>query len=158
MPPTLLAALILILSAAWVDAQDKEKKEKKVTVQSELKKLQGTWSMVKQESDGQENAQADRHGLVIAGTDYIFTRDSKPAGRTSKIRLNVKKDPREIDILIGGDQKHLGIYRFNEDGELEICMNQPQGKNSDKRPTNFATKPGVGNGSILYVLKKREKK
>jgi hypothetical protein len=30
-------------------------------------------------------------------------------------------------------------------------MNQPRGKDSDKRPKKFGTKPDVGNGSLLAL-------
>ena len=53
-----------------------------------------------------------------------------------------------------GQMGLLGIYRFTEDGELQICLNPAQGKGSDKRPTKFTTKPEVGAGSMMYTLKK----
>jgi hypothetical protein len=71
-----------------------------------------------------------------------------------RITFNPSKSPKEIDLL-GQRGRRLGIYRYTEDGNLEVCLNQ-----ADKpRPKVFATEKGTeGRGSVLYVLKKKDKK
>lgn len=157
----ILCAALTSLSAAD-DKKDPEKKTpaKKETLKSFTKKLQGTWKMDSAEFGGNNDAGADRKGVIIEGSVFMFTLDSK-ALNAAKLVIDVKKEPMTVDLkwTKGGQagQTSLGIIRINDD-KVEMCFNQSQGAGSDKRPTKFSTKPtaGKGAGSILYILTKGE--
>jgi uncharacterized protein (TIGR03067 family) len=144
--------LLAVVVAGWLYADEK------VDAKSVLKQLEGKWKMDKMEVNGRENAQADRMGAVIDGDKITLTRDGQESG-TGKLVLDPSKDPATVDwkwtsgSASGGTS--LGIYEFKGD-TLTICLNQARGKGSDVRPRKLTTKPDVGNGSILYVLKKQK--
>ncbi len=127
---------------------------------NDAKKIVGTWKRVKMEIDGKEQGDANRYAIQIDDARLKFLTDGRKAGNSPTYRLDPTKNPRQIDVinslLVGGRKvgPQLGIYRFIDDDTLEICLNQPLGKDSDKRPTAFSTKPGEGSGSILHVLKR----
>src|SRR5204863_434016 len=83
-----------------------------------------------------------------------FTVDGKVV-TTAKLVVDPDKDPPAVDLrwTSGGASGHtsLGIYRLGED-KLEICWNDARGKEKDKRPTKFTTKPAVGSGNVLWVF------
>jgi uncharacterized protein (TIGR03067 family) len=154
----LLAGLSLALLAGPAPADPKA--DAKAEIKKELKKMEGNWKMEKQEVNGRASLAGERLGALFDGTEFTLLRDGVDKRSTSKITIDPAKTPKEIDLLHTGGSvsghTSLGIYRFTEDGMLEICMNQARGKGSDKRPTKFETKPSVG--SILYVFKREEKK
>jgi uncharacterized protein (TIGR03067 family) len=129
------------------------KVNKKAVAKKELGKLQGRWKMAAMEHDGRDDPLSDQKGVLIVGTAFQFVFNGMRSGLPSKIYFDPTTTPRSFSLVSGGGTQ-LGIYRFTEDGELQICLNQAQGKGSDKRPTKFTTKPEVGAGSILYTLKK----
>ena len=65
--------------------------------------------------------------MLFDGKDYTFLRDGKTKVSTATITIDPTKDPKEIDLKIASgtakDSTQLGIYRFTDDGKLEICMN-----------------------------------
>jgi uncharacterized protein (TIGR03067 family) len=109
--------------------------------------------MVAMEGDGRDAPDAARKALLFDGTNYYFLFDGKKGGGPDRIVIDPSKSPKWINV-ISGRGTQLGIYRFTTEGELQICLNQPQGRGSDRRPTKFTTKPTIGAGSILYTLKK----
>jgi uncharacterized protein (TIGR03067 family) len=148
------------------DPKNPEKAAEKTLTKAEaskadLKQMQGLWQIVKQEAQGLVNPQSERFTILFDGNQYSFVRDGATKVSTAKVVLDPTMTPKAIDLQITsgtatGDVQ-LGIYRFNEDGELEICLNQPRGPGADKRPSAFTTKPAVGNGSVLYILKPAKK-
>jgi uncharacterized protein (TIGR03067 family) len=148
-----LPVLILLAAApvCWLHAADT-----KESAQDVLKKLKGKWKMDRMEVNGKENPQANRMGAVISGKVITLTQDGRKTN-AAKLVLNPSKDPATVNWTWGSGvaagTTALGIYRLKDD-TLEICMNQSRGAGSNKRPTKFTTKPDVGSGSILYVLKK----
>ena len=143
--------LLAVVAAGWLQADQKD------DAQSVLKQLEGKWKMEKMEVNGADR-DARRMGAVIDGAEITLTQDGRQAS-TGKLTLDPSKDPAEIDWKwtsgAGSGNTSLGIYQLKDD-TLTICMNQPRGKGSDKRPKTFTTKPDVGNGSILYAFKKRK--
>jgi uncharacterized protein (TIGR03067 family) len=150
-----LGALVV---GGGLHADDKDEEIKK-----ELKKLEGNWRMVRQDREGNEDSGASvkKNGVLFDGKDYTFLRDGKTKVSTATITIDPSKDPKEIDLKItagsASGNTQLGIYRFTDDGKLEICLNQPRGKGSETRPAKFTTKPSVGSGSIMYVLEREDK-
>ncbi len=125
-----------------------------------LKKLQGQWNMVKAEVDGRSIGGADSFGILFDDDIYHFLVNGQKQPNSAKVFLDPTKDPTTIDLVLKGvgvAGVHLGIIRFTEGG-MEICMNQPRGAGSDKRPSAFTTKAAVGAGSVLYVLERPEGK
>ena len=155
----LLVGLLLAVSSNDLRAGNEDKKE---AVKKDLKQLEGNWQMARQDHEGREDSgkSIKKNGVLFEGTEYKFLRDGLATGASATITIDPTKSPKEIDLKItGGTAKgstQLGIYRFTDDGKLEICMNQPRGKGSEKRPAMFTTKPSVGSGNIMYVLE-REK-
>jgi uncharacterized protein (TIGR03067 family) len=123
---------------------------------ADLKQMQGIWKIEKQEFEGSLMPGADRFTILFDGNEYSFIRDGQSRVSTARVVLDPTKTPKNIDLQLtggsGAGQVQMGIYRFNEDGELEICLNQPRGPGASKRPEKFTTKPDVGSGSTLYVL------
>jgi uncharacterized protein (TIGR03067 family) len=145
------AILLAVAAATWLPAAEP------ADAATVLKQLEGKWKMERMEVNGAERS-AERMGAVIDGAKITLTHEGEKAG-TGKLVLDPSKDPAEIDWKwtsgAGSGKTSLGIYQLKDD-TLTICMNQARGKDSDKRPKKFTTKPDVGNGSILYVLKKQK--
>ena len=157
----LLLASLALMATGGLRADDKDK-DKEELIKKDLKKLEGNWKMVRQDHEGTEDSgpSIKKNGVLFDGKEYTFLRDGKTKVSTATVSIDPTRDPKEIDLKVtsgtatGGT--HLGIYRFTEDGRLEICMNQARGKGSDKRPTKFTTKPSVVSGSLMYVLEKEK--
>jgi RNA polymerase sigma factor (sigma-70 family) len=118
----------------------------------DLAKLQGTWSVVALEQDGEDVSPIPEPGIVIAGNAWI-TINPKPSQNPTKVMtftLDPAREPKTIDVTGVGAEKApvmLGIYRV--DGpNLLVCFD-PKGV---KRPTEFDTKPGSGHN--LAILRR----
>ena len=136
------------------EAAPDKKLTKVEAIKQDMKQLEGKYKMTGMESEGRDDPDAEQKGVLINGTTYYFLFNGKKSN-DSKIKIDPTTTPKTIDI-VSGRGTSLGIYRFTEDGELQICMNQAQGAGSDKRPTKFTTKPSIGAGSILYTLEKEK--
>lgn len=120
---------------------------------TDLDRLQGTWSMVAMERNGKA-ATAERikdRVVVIEGTTFIDRTGDKVHGKGT-IRLDPAQAPGAVDATFTeGPPKGktaLGIYAF--DGEMfKSCCGKPGG---DERPKAFATRPG--SGQMLVVLRR----
>jgi uncharacterized protein (TIGR03067 family) len=125
-------------------------------VKKDLEALQGTWTAVIVERNGQKAPQEvlKNFKVVIEGDKMIINPDSD--NRTSTFKLDPSKKPKAMDNTPEqGPKKGVGlptIYELEGD-TLKICFDN-EGV-SDKRPTEFKTTPG--SGLALFVLK-REKK
>jgi uncharacterized protein (TIGR03067 family) len=124
-------------------------------VKKELAALEGEWSMVSGERDGQALAED------IVKTGKRVSKDGETAvsfGDTvymkAKYTIDATKTPKTIDYeVIDGPfkgKKQLGIYKI-EDDKATFCFAAP-----DKdRPTKFESK--AGSDQILSVWKKNKK-
>ncbi len=121
-----------------------------------LQKMQGVWKMAKFEVNGLPRPEAERFSVSIQGDRFAFIRDGKD--RVSSAVLAPGPAPGAVNITwTEGPSRgltSLAVYRFTEDGGLEICWNQARGKGSTTRPSAFTTGPAAGSGSVLYVLKR----
>jgi uncharacterized protein (TIGR03067 family) len=122
----------------------------------EMKKLTGSWQMTEMELEGRPDTRAEKKKIVIDDGKLSFYHDDREVS-VDRFSLDAGTDPKSIDLKgirgSGAGRTKLGIYRLSEDGnKLEICLNQ----SGDKRPGTFSTKPGVGKGSILYVLERKK--
>jgi uncharacterized protein (TIGR03067 family) len=141
-----LHGLLLVGIASLLVAADDAK--------DELKKLEGTWSMVSGEQDGKKLDADIVKGakLVIKGDDH----DVKVGKDTFKgtHKIDPSKKPKTIDAMdtegkFKGKTSH-GIYDLESD-TFKVCFAEP-GKD---RPKEFSTTKGTGH--IMHVWK-REKK
>jgi uncharacterized protein (TIGR03067 family) len=135
----LLVVLTVGLLFGVASAGDDAKKE--------LKKFEGTWSVVSAEHDGKKAPEEKLSAVrfVFSGENITFKEGEKSKEGTFKI--DPSKKPAHIDVTVEGKTK-MGIYSFAKD-ELKLCVGDAD------RPTEFATKEG--SKTTLIVLK-REKK
>jgi uncharacterized protein (TIGR03067 family) len=128
---------------------------------NDLKALRGRWVMDRMEVEGKPIFDAERRGAHFDGTAWSLTFDGTQQS-SATIILDPAQSPRAIDIQwtsgAASGLRSLGIYRFTEDGALEICWNQARGPNKDRRPKVFTTKVELGAGSVLYVYRRPEPK
>jgi uncharacterized protein (TIGR03067 family) len=140
-------ALAVCLLAGDGDAEDAVKKEKQ--------RLEGEWSMVSGEIDGQplpaeyvkgakRVAREDETTVMIGGRLFLKARYT----------IDPSKKPKTIDYaMTGGPTKgktQLGIYELDAD-TVKFCFAAP-GKD---RPGEFTTK--AGSGRTLSVWKRNKK-
>ena len=130
-------ALMLILLAPWLPADDKAVKE-------ELERHQGTWLATSSIYDGQEApAEVVRSITRTVDEDHVvWKRDGKSFAGT-RIELDPSRDPKAIDVIPDGGkdrgERVLGIYKLEGD-RLTICMAAP----GQPRPKAFQADKGSG--------------
>jgi uncharacterized protein (TIGR03067 family) len=135
-----------------------DKDDSKVDPKAELKKLEGNWQVSRQEDFGNLVPKPIIANLriVIEGDSIAWYIGNPAANQTADFTIDPTKEPKTIDAEITKGsaigKKMLGIYKLDKD-TLEICWGVP---GSDKRPTKFTTRPGVGAGNS-YATYKREK-
>jgi len=144
------AALLLTLFTGLLSGAEDAKSK------VDLKKLEGNWKMVRMEG-GRGDPKADR-GILVDGNKLTFVQNGKETPESFTITLDATKEPSAIDMKwIGGGKAGRiakGIYKLSAKNELTICVNQ-WGRD-ERRPTQFTTKPVLGHGDSLYILKKIE--
>ena len=117
----------------------------------DLKRLQGTWTAVSAEANGQKAPDEVIKGfnVVVRGNKITFTPETDK--RESVFELDQTKTPKEIVVtpLDGPHQGKLlrGLYSLEKD-LFKLCVDNEQGQ----PPTEFATKPG--DGLRLLVLRR----
>lgn len=147
--------------AALISLQGTEKTIRQAhraeAIAKDLNALAGKWQADHIELSDLASADPERLGALFDEYELIITLDGKK-NRSARVTLDPTQHPKAIDILwtseAASGNTSLGIYRFMEDGTLEICWNPPRGKGSDKRPKLFTTKVELGAGSVRYVLKR----
>jgi uncharacterized protein (TIGR03067 family) len=141
-------ALAILLAGIAVAAPSGAPDEPK---KSDLDRLQGTWTTIAVEFDGNK-VPSDQIGMVKTRfKDKTYSQSL--AGKeveTGGFAIDPSKDPKTIDmkILTGADagKDQPGIYKF--DGEqLVLCVAQP---GAPKRPASFDSK---GSGSAIITMK-----
>jgi uncharacterized protein (TIGR03067 family) len=137
---------LLALVAGFLIAADDPKED--------LKKLEGTWTMVSGEKDGKPVPEqtikiaklvikGDQHDVKIGNDAYQGTHKIDPS-----------KKPKTIDATdTEGPFKGKTVYGIYEsDGDtFKVCFAKP----GDERPKEFNTKAGTGH--IMHVWKKEKK-
>ncbi|MGC8641233.1 MAG: TIGR03067 domain-containing protein [Isosphaeraceae bacterium] len=108
---------------------------------AELEKLQGTWTLVAMEVDGEEFPAEDRKDWT---SEYAGNRLTLRAGETVRrrgiISLDPSRNPKAMntwDITKDGpfeDQTLPGIYEISGDN-LKLCLARP----GNERPKEFTT-------------------
>lgn len=117
----------------------------------ELKKLQGTWQVVKGFTGGREVPKevADDSKFTFEGEVLSF--ESSRDKNTAKIKIELTKSPRTLDaeVIDGADagKKRLAIYELAGD-TLKICWT---------RGENRPEKLDGSRNDVIYVELKRAK-
>ena len=136
--------LLFILAAGLLLGADDPKKE--------LDKLQGEWSAVSLERDGNKlpDEMLKTVKRTVTGESYTIAFGEMMFKGTFKI--DVSKTPKTIDIVREEDKDTpiKGIYELDGD-TYKVCYGAP-GKD---RPTEFSAKEGSGN--TMSVWKKAKK-
>jgi uncharacterized protein (TIGR03067 family) len=140
-------ALILVAAALQIAADN----PRKDVVQTELKKLEGTWVVVKAELEGKPFA-------FMKGTRYVFagnkaTLKGKKRDKEATFTLAPTRDPKEIDFTPARPKEPVSraIYRLEGD-KLTLCFPAPTlgAKEAGKRPTSFSNK------GLLLILQRQK--
>lgn len=104
---------------------------------------QGSWSVVRFEREGVATP-AEVLGSIgreVEGDHVAWSRDGRRFAGTRFV-IRAEMSTRQIDLLPDGGPDRgttvLGIYRFDEDGTLTICVADA----GQPRPTEFASPPG----------------
>ena len=151
--PAAVAIAALLLGAGGAPGDDKEEAAKKA-----LKALEGNWQLTRQEERGSLTPKpvVARLRIVIEGQQMSWYIGNPASNQDADLTIDPTKDPKTIDAEItkgsAKDKKMLGIYKLDKN-TLEVCWGEP---GSDKRPTKFTSRPGVGSGNV-YAKYEREK-
>lgn len=144
----LSCTLGLLILTGVVGCQPKTEGTKTAT--DDLKKTEGTWTLVSGEADGKPLPEAEVKSakLTIVGDAYTVELGAEGVKKGTQ-KLDATKTPKQIDAkdtsgpTVG---ENHGIYEFTADGDFRVCFAAP-GK---ERPTEFTTKPGSGHFMHLW--------
>lgn len=134
LPALVIAVLALVVVVSAAPAEDAAKKE--------MARLEGEWSMVSGEADGQSmpEAMVKTGKRVAKDGETTITIGGQPYFK-AKFTIDAAKKPKAIDYdMTDGPtkgKKHLGIYELDGD-TLKFCFAAP-GKD---RPNDFTSKQG----------------
>ena len=146
-----VAAGLLVVSGV-LGCQSKS--EDKKTVADDMKKAEGTWTLVSGEVDGTPLPEQDVKNAKLTIVGDAYTVDLGANGVKKGIqKLDSTKTPKQIDAKDSAGPtvgENHGIYEFTADGDFRVCFAAP-GK---ERPTAFVTKPGSGHFMHLWKRSK----
>ena len=129
-------------------------------VKSELAKLEGDWTRVSLEIDGEKQASPEGHSLTIRGDQWI---EKNPTSETpATVKIDPSKSPKQFEETsseanaLGEKSVVRGIYELDGDN-LKTCLPFPFGEDLTKLkkvPTEFVTSPGSDFVITVYERKK----
>jgi len=108
-------------------------------------KLQGTWSVVSGERDGQPNDSIKNDKLVISGDKITVKKAAGSEETPVTFTLDATKKPKQMDVKAEG-MTLLAIYELDGDN-LKLCFAR-----GAERPTDFTAK--AGSERMSAVLKR----
>lgn len=137
----------LLLVTALLAAQSKD------TTSQVAERLQGSWTVVSAERNGQAADAVKGDTLTITGP--TFTVKSKEGELKGTLKLGVEKKPPAVDFVhTDGPAKGvtlLGVYELQGD-DWRICFAPADAKD---RPSDLSAKAGSPN---MVIVLKRDKK
>ena len=119
-------------------------------VQQELKKLQGTWKVIRFEAGGKDETAKGPKQIVIKGDEL------QGLAPNVKFRIDPAKKPKTLDLIDKDDAKKIFplIYELKDDQLKIVIPLVPAGKGkAPKRPDSFETK----DRPLALITAKREK-
>ncbi|WP_422931975.1 TIGR03067 domain-containing protein [Singulisphaera sp. PoT] len=118
--------------------------------QRDLDAMQGAWTLVKSVREGEDLPKARIQGNVhtVRKDRWIPGRDADDLGT---ITLDAMAKPRSIDLKDREGKVMLGIYRFDDDETLTVCL----AREGVARPDDFVS--AKDSKRYLIVLKRRTK-
>jgi uncharacterized protein (TIGR03067 family) len=149
--------ILSLFTACWLTAapplqQPDPLLDPEAATAAEMKKLQGSWRVESQETDGKTTAAADLKGLTFCfSKDGYFLRTANKLEQIAVLKIDMTKTPRKLSAtVIRGEHKGdilQGIYELDGDS-LKICMDLE----GQTRPKEFKTEPK--SGFTLMVCKR----
>jgi uncharacterized protein (TIGR03067 family) len=151
MRPFFLLAVSSLLTVGLFGAAPADKDVEK----QELKKLEGTWKIVKVEGK-EANPNKKKHLATIKGSTIDFGDTTEPL----EFIIDPSQDPKWFDIKLPLTNKVtetvLGIYELEGD-KLKLCLvGGSSTKTGPARPKEFKVRKGDG-GETFVVYLEREK-
>jgi uncharacterized protein (TIGR03067 family) len=140
--------LVVILAVGLLLGAD----DKQADAKKDQEKLQGDWTLMSGERDGEAFPDELVKSLkrTFTGDKYVITRDGETLAKAT-FTLDPSQKPKAIDIkLENADKPVQGIYEVDGD-TFKLCYAAP----GEARPKEFATKGGTG--LTLAVWKKAKK-
>lgn len=120
---------------------------------SELKSLQGVWTLEAVENDGVRPDPSTARVWVLVIDKNIYNPGTRDRDIQYTLRLDPSHDPKWIDLIPHAGPNKLrtlrGIYRTGGD-LLTICRSMDP---DDPRPTAFATGPDTGRSLVVWKRK-----
>jgi uncharacterized protein (TIGR03067 family) len=140
MRPFALLALVALTSGPAADAATKDREA-----------VQGTWTVVEAEQDGEPLDRIKGNTLVIDGDKFTIKTKTSDLKGTFELHPGIMPKGMDLTHTQGAVEGRTWYAIYSLDGDdLKICYADP---NPDKqRPNDFATKPG---SSLLRVTLKR---
>ncbi|HEX3152047.1 MAG TPA: TIGR03067 domain-containing protein [Gemmataceae bacterium] len=124
-------------------------------VKKDLAQLEGEWSMVSGEREGQAiPEQYLKSGTRTFKDGVVTVKFGDMLLMTAKVTLDASKSPKTVDYDVTDGmfkgKKQLGIYELDGD-TAKFCFANP----GDERPTSFKTKAGSGQTSTVWKKSKK---
>ena len=122
---------------------------------TDLERHQGSWAIDRSVRDGEDGPEEALRSIVrkVEGDRVVWSRDGESFAAT-RFEIDPDAEPKAIDLLPEGGphrgERVLGIYRFEGDGRLTLCIAGP----GDPRPSAFAAEAGVG--TTLMTVRRLE--
>jgi uncharacterized protein (TIGR03067 family) len=142
----MIRSVCLILAVSLLIAADK-----KDSAKNDKDKLQGTWSMVSGESNGDPppDEMIKNFRMVFNGDRMTLKFGPDKGQKEGTFKLDPRKKPKEILLTPSkeGEKPMQGIYDLDGDN-LKLCM----ARAGNPRPKEFAAKKG--STDILMVLRR----
>jgi uncharacterized protein (TIGR03067 family) len=126
---------ILFVAVALMLGADEAKKGSGA---DELKSLQGVWSAVTFEANGEKVPEDDAKKIKLTIKESKWVLERPDGTNQGTIKLDPSKSPKHFDAALedSGDSVP-GIYEL-KDGTLKMCWTAPGGE----RPTSFKSEEG----------------
>jgi uncharacterized protein (TIGR03067 family) len=145
--------LVPFLIAATLMAWSSHGPSRACAGKSDAGQIEGQWLVWRSIKSGDTTAESGE-GLIIDGKSFQLTLRGNKLAEKGSCSTKADADPKEIDLehTFGRykGKKQLGIYRFTAPGQLEISWGEP---GSEKRPTKFTGKLGIGTGVPLAIYR-----
>ncbi len=143
----LIGLIALAVTTAWAEDNAAVKKDKA--------QLQGEWTMVSGERDGQAfSADFMKDSKRVAKEDEVTVTIQGQLFMKAKFTIDPSKNPKTIDYAVSGGRyagsTQLGIYELDGD-KVKYCFSSPD----KERPTDFTTKPDDGRTLSVWQRKKK---